>query len=296
MYGTTLARLVGGEPGLKLMEKMYSSLEDGYSALHVQDGAMALMEYPQCKEPQPRSHRNLAISRVKAKAMVEFTRATWYPGLLPPILDMSRKQYTFSVLDSEWSKDLQSLQLGGFSLELLEKELMTYHGRIPPKEWEDWKPGTLALWMMGSPRTYLAVKKRLGQKKRRLLSYKDYQELVSTYPDDVVYVCQAHGDLVTVPPGWWHQVINVQPCAKVAWDKWDPKDMFSYVQCIQLLTSAGCLEWLAHDYQSLEPVLVEGAAEMARMWGDSMRSVIGAKGRKELASKKRKKSSKKQST
>ena len=77
-----------------------------------------------------------------------------------------------------------------------------------------------------------------------------------------MYLYQKHGDLVTVPPGWWHQVINSAPCVKVAWDKWDPNDIFAYMQAIQLLSAANCLAWLAHDYQSVEPVLVEGAAKL----------------------------------
>ena len=45
----------------------------------------------------------------------------------------------------------------------------------------------------------------------------------------VQIVAQEAGTLVTVPPGWFHWVLNLRPCIKVAWDPTDPTLLHKYV-------------------------------------------------------------------
>ena len=41
-------------------------------------------------------------------------------------------------------------------------------------------------------------------------------------------VWQHHNDVITVPPGWAHQVVNLKPCLKVAFDFASPSAMPVY--------------------------------------------------------------------
>lgn len=42
------------------------------------------------------------------------------------------------------------------------------------------------------------------------------EEFANAHGDWVVRLTQKHGQIVCVPPGWWHMVMNVLPCAKIA--------------------------------------------------------------------------------
>lgn len=53
-------------------------------------------------------------------------------------------------------------------------------------------------------------------------------EMNANIPNSVVIVPQRHGQVVYVPPGWIHQVTNLQPCLKVAFDYYDPKHFGVY--------------------------------------------------------------------
>ncbi len=44
----------------------------------------------------------------------------------------------------------------------------------------------------------------------------------------VEIIMQRAGDMVYVPPGWIHQVYNLQPCIKLAWDYYDEKHFALY--------------------------------------------------------------------
>ena len=39
---------------------------------------------------------------------------------------------------------------------------------------------------------------------------------------------QHNGDMVHVPNGWPHQLLNLKPCVKLAWDYYDPVNMARY--------------------------------------------------------------------
>ena len=68
---------------------------------------------------------------------------------------------------------------------------------------------------------------------------------------------------MTVPTGWWHQVKNVAPCFKIAWDLWRNEDYAAYIDLLKHVANANMLPALAHDYQSIEPVLVSSALVVA---------------------------------
>ena len=41
---------------------------------------------------------------------------------------------------------------------------------------------------------------------------------------------QHNGDMVHVPAGWPHQLLNLKPCVKLAWDYYDPVSMARYAR------------------------------------------------------------------
>ncbi len=49
----------------------------------------------------------------------------------------------------------------------------------------------------------------------------------------VQIITQAHGEMITVPTGHAHQVVNKQPCIKLAWDYCMLEKMVEYVACWQ---------------------------------------------------------------
>ena len=53
----------------------------------------------------------------------------------------------------------------------------------------------------------------------------------------VAIVKQGHGEMVHVPAGWVHQVINMRPCIKMAWDVYQPKHLLNYVLSQQYVAS-----------------------------------------------------------
>ncbi|DBB04538.1 TPA: hypothetical protein ACH3X1_012620 [Trebouxia sp. C0004] len=78
-----------------------------------------------------------------------------------------------------------------------------------------------------------------GLKGQVLLSPKRVQELKmllasknlaydSEERANVQVLYQHNGDMVHVPAGWPHQVLNLKPCVKLAWDYHDPVNMAQY--------------------------------------------------------------------
>lgn len=70
----------------------------------------------------------------------------------------------------------------------------------------------------------------------------------------VVEVMQCPGQLVHVPAGWPHQVINVSPNVKVAWDYYDADNMHKYVQ-LQSIAAKCFKDSMMKDYMSFNMVL-----------------------------------------
>ena len=46
--------------------------------------------------------------------------------------------------------------------------------------------------------------------------------------DTVQILYQRHGDMMHVPAGWPHQVVNLKPCVKMAWDFFTSANMSRY--------------------------------------------------------------------
>ena len=80
---------------------------------------------------------------------------------------------------------------------------------------------------------------------------------------DVFSMHQFVGDRVHVPPGWLHQVTNVQPCMKLAWDFYDKAHMAAYVASWQLIAS-GVTRENAEDYMAVGRVLVQAIRKNIR--------------------------------
>ena len=53
----------------------------------------------------------------------------------------------------------------------------------------------------------------------------------------VEIIPQCHGDLVVMPPGHLHQVVNQQPCVKMAWDYYKLEQFPYYVASWQYVAS-----------------------------------------------------------
>ena len=70
-------------------------------------------------------------------------------------------------------------------------------------------------------------------------------------PNSVVVIEQEHGDVVTVPPGWVHQVVTRQPCLKVALDKYLPDNYGVYALLMRTITSPVFGRAMSPDYMAI---------------------------------------------
>jgi hypothetical protein len=69
----------------------------------------------------------------------------------------------------------------------------------------------------------------LKRKKKPLLSLNQVEELrFALGEENVIILYQKHGQVVFVPPGYAHQVINLEDCMKMAFDFIDPKLLAEY--------------------------------------------------------------------
>ncbi len=71
----------------------------------------------------------------------------------------------------------------------------------------------------------------------------------------VVEVQQRAGDMVHVPPGWIHQVVNMRPCLKLAWDFADLTRMHLYIRAANEIGAPLFGDALAADYMGVRPML-----------------------------------------
>lgn len=74
-------------------------------------------------------------------------------------------------------------------------------------------------------------------------------------PNPVVMLEQKPGQLVHVPPGWVHQVTNMSPNVKVAWDYYDANNMHKYVELQHKLASRYFKGSMARDYMSFNMIM-----------------------------------------
>lgn len=68
-------------------------------------------------------------------------------------------------------------------------------------------------------------------------------------------VWQYHGQIVVVPPGTIHCVVNLQTCMKVAWEINDPAHLGLYFQCLHYGGVEFFLEKNAADYMVVGAVM-----------------------------------------
>ena len=116
--------------------------------------------------------------------------------------------------------------------------------------WQEAYPRAWAVWVLVSPEAGEALHEFLvaqGYKAGLSFSFKDNTskwkapslEVVQAFEEKcgpgsnglskVQIVAQESGTLVTVPPGWFHWVLNLRPCIKVAWDPTDPTLLHKYI-------------------------------------------------------------------
>jgi hypothetical protein len=76
-------------------------------------------------------------------------------------------------------------------------------------------------------------------------------------PGSVVFVEQHARDVVYVPPGWAHQVTNLQPCLKVAWDVYVPQHFASYALLHSTIAAPLFQNAMPEDYMAFNRVAEE---------------------------------------
>lgn len=77
----------------------------------------------------------------------------------------------------------------------------------------------------------------------------------------VVQLQQKTGQLVYVPAGWAHQVVNFSPSVKVAWDYYDAGNFHKYAQLQHRIASKFFKQGMAKDYMSFNMVMQELASK-----------------------------------
>lgn len=73
----------------------------------------------------------------------------------------------------------------------------------------------------------------------------------------VVRLEQRAGELVYVPAGWVHQVVNLSPNVKVAWDYYSADNFHKYAQLQYRIASKFFRQASAKDYMSVNMILQE---------------------------------------
>jgi hypothetical protein len=99
-----------------------------------------------------------------------------------------------------------------------------------------------------------------GLKGRPSLTKKELGALKKSIGEGVVYIYQHAGQGVHVPVGWMHYVRNLQPCVKMAFDKYVPANFALYIRTWHQFCSPvmGC-PLSAKDYMAAQDVLVASA-------------------------------------
>jgi hypothetical protein len=93
-----------------------------------------------------------------------------------------------------------------------------------------------------------------GDDLQRFLTYMRQLGAERGIRNPVVEVKQCPGQLVRVPAGWPHQVTNVSPNVKVAWDYYDAVNMHKYVQ-LQSIAAECFKSSMAKDYMSWNMIM-----------------------------------------
>lgn len=79
---------------------------------------------------------------------------------------------------------------------------------------------------------------------------------------NVQIIQQKAGGMVTIPPGWYHWVLNLRPCIKVAWDPIDPAMLHEYILVWRDIVCGQIGKAMNADYTSTLSVLAEAITEL----------------------------------
>jgi hypothetical protein len=79
--------------------------------------------------------------------------------------------------------------------------------------------------------------------------------LTKLHRDNVVVCRQRHGEMVVVPPGWIHQVTNLKPNIKLAWDTIDHRQFAAYALLHTSIATKYFRGVMAEDYMAVNRVI-----------------------------------------
>jgi len=77
---------------------------------------------------------------------------------------------------------------------------------------------------------------------------------------NVIILLQEPGHLVSIPPGWYHWVLNLRPNIKVAWDPTEPKRMHEYLVVWRDIVCGRIGPAMPADYTSTLDAFVEAVS------------------------------------
>ena len=83
---------------------------------------------------------------------------------------------------------------------------------------------------------------------------------------NVVLIYQAHGEVVHVPSGYMHMVLNLQPCIKMAWEHWRGGNLFDYILSWKFISSQFTTASNSLDYTNAVGVIRNLLVKHMQAW------------------------------
>ena len=83
---------------------------------------------------------------------------------------------------------------------------------------------------------------------------------------NVVLIYQAHGEVVHVPSGYMHMVLNLQPCIKMAWEHWRGENLFDYILSWKFISSQFTTASNSLDYTNTVGVIRNLLVKHMQAW------------------------------
>ncbi len=96
-----------------------------------------------------------------------------------------------------------------------------------------------------------------GDDLARFLEWMDAHKAELEVDEPVVQLWQQAGEMVVIPPGWVHQVENLKPNLKLAWDICNLDKVHHYVRVQQAIVAPVFKEGMSPDMMSVNMVLHE---------------------------------------
>jgi hypothetical protein len=94
---------------------------------------------------------------------------------------------------------------------------------------------------------------RIPHKHKVELTLQQAHQIEQAYPGSVVIIPQHAGGQVFVPPGWPHQVLNLRPCVKVAWERC--RRGWYYMYALHMCTVVPQFARMADDYLGFQQLV-----------------------------------------